>query len=66
MKLKKSIKKNRYKVAGTSGLGLSAAAIIWLYKTFVPVHQYDNDLHRLEVENGKIWNAIHQTNPNAK
>ncbi len=63
MKLAKAVKKKYRKHKGKlvgGGLGLSAAAVIWMYAAFVSEHEYKKDFKEQQAQNSILWHEIHQ------
>jgi len=54
----KPIRKYRKTVGGSAGIGLSAAAIIWMYHTFVSIDQYRTEMQHVQQQQQQMWNAI--------
>lgn len=68
--MKKAAHKHRKSLIGGGSLGLSAAAVIWMYHTFVPLdfynkdqslqqHQYDKDQTAQQEQNSLLWHELH-------
>lgn len=54
----KRIAKHKRSAIGTTSLGLSAAAVIWLYHTFVTLDEYKQDKAQLQQQVQQLWKAV--------
>lgn len=56
----RTAKKHKGTALGTGSLGLSAAAVIWMFHTFVTVHEYEKDYKNQQQQNALLWHEIHE------
>ena len=52
------VRKYRRSALGTTGFGISAAAVVWMYHTFVTIDQYRQDNEQLQQQIRQLWNAV--------